>query len=199
MQGELSTPHQRVIIGSLWSTWRLRAQRKQLSLHPTLDCLSQQTPFPSPLPAFSSKFPPHHNLLWCTERRNGKWRWVCDHMKMLFWTRLLLYCQSCGWGLWPVKILLSLGFGGDLSFPHFTNWKELLSISTSCNRRYIWLQLLGFMLLKLFFKSKQRTFFSPWSLAFFHFILLNVTLHCIGNHATLFTPLKAWSHQKVAW
>lgn len=46
--------HQRVIIGSVWSTWWLRAQRKQLSVQPTLDCLSQQMPFPSPLWAFSS-------------------------------------------------------------------------------------------------------------------------------------------------
>lgn len=61
MRGELST-HRRVIIGSLWSTWRLRAQRKQLSLHSTLDCLSQQTSFPSPLHLFF-KFPPRNNLL----------------------------------------------------------------------------------------------------------------------------------------
>lgn len=171
MQGELSTPHQRVIIGSLWSTWRLRAQRKQLSLHPTLDCLSQQTPFPSPLRAFSSKFPPHHNLLWCTERRNGKrWCGLWSHEDaFLSMPALVLSCQSCGWGLWPVKIL-SLGFGGDSSSLSFTNWKELLSISTSCNRRYIWVQLLGLMVLKLFFKSKRRTFFDPWSLAFFRFI-----------------------------
>lgn len=62
MQGELSTQHRRVIIGSLWSTWRLRAQRKQLSLHSALDCLSQQTSFPSPLHLFF-KFPPQNNLV----------------------------------------------------------------------------------------------------------------------------------------
>lgn len=62
MQGELSTQHRRVIIGSLWSTWRLRAQRKQLSLHSTLDCLSQQTSFPSPLHLLFN-FPPRNNLL----------------------------------------------------------------------------------------------------------------------------------------
>lgn len=68
MQGELSTPHQRVIIGSLWSTWWLRARCKQLSLQPTLDCLSQQMPFPSPLPAFSAEVPPHSSL-----QRNREW------------------------------------------------------------------------------------------------------------------------------
>lgn len=73
MQGELSPPRRRVIIGSLWSTWRLRAQRKQWSLHPTLDCLSQQTPFPSPPPVFA-KLPPRHNLPTAhktTERDTG--------------------------------------------------------------------------------------------------------------------------------
>lgn len=68
MQGELSTPHQRVIIGSLWSTWWLRARCKQLPLQPTLDCLSHQMPFPSPLPAFSSEVPPHSSL-----QRNREW------------------------------------------------------------------------------------------------------------------------------
>lgn len=49
-------------LSALWSTWRLRAQRKQLSLPSTLDCLSQQTSFPSPL-HLSSKFPPRNNFL----------------------------------------------------------------------------------------------------------------------------------------
>lgn len=85
MRGELSTPHQRVIIGSLWSTWRLRAPRKQLSLHPTLDCLSQQTPFPSPLPPLCSRFPPHRHSLRCTERGNGTWWHALRSRKMLSW------------------------------------------------------------------------------------------------------------------
>lgn len=108
MQGELSTPHQRVIIGSLWSTWRLRAPRKQLSLHLTLDCLSQQTPFPSPLPVFSSKFPPHRNSLWCTRRRKGKWRCsLCSRkdaflsvpalMLSVVWTRTVTCQDSASW------------------------------------------------------------------------------------------------------
>ena len=82
MQGELGTPHQRVIIGSLWSTWRLRARRKQLSLHPTLDCLSQQTPFPSPLPAFSSLRVPLHITArsWRTEPRRKPEKQVCGHV-----------------------------------------------------------------------------------------------------------------------
>lgn len=128
MQGELSTPHQRVIIGSLWSTWRLRAQRKQLSLHPTLDCLSQQTPFPSPLPAFSHKFPPHHDSLWCTERGNGKWWYSLWSLETPFWAHLLLYFQSCGWGRCPVKIL-PLGFWSWLVFfcLSCTNWNKLLN------------------------------------------------------------------------
>lgn len=112
MQGELSTPHQRVIIGSLWSTWRLRAQRKQLSLHPTLDCLSQQMPFPSPLPVFSSKFPPHHNLLWCTEWRNRKW-WYN------LWSHMTLFCHF----LWMRQASVFADF-----FLSFKKWKERLKL-----------------------------------------------------------------------
>lgn len=97
VQGELSTPHQRVIIGSLWSTWRLRAQRKQLSLHPTLDCLSQQTPFPSPLPAFSSEFSlsAFYNLTMA-HRTKGT---ADDHIRSFFSEHTLpLDSQPCGWG-----------------------------------------------------------------------------------------------------
>lgn len=57
MQGGLSPQRHRVIISSLWSTWRLRAQRKQLSPHSALDCLSQQMPLPSPLAVFSVRSP----------------------------------------------------------------------------------------------------------------------------------------------
>lgn len=119
------TTHQRVIIGSLWSTWRLRAQRKQLSLHLTLDCLSQQTPFPSPLPALSSEFPPHHNRPTDSGAQNegtGNGDAVCDRTKM----PALKIVTSCGW--WPVKILPP-GFRRWLVFFSASQTeKELLSV-----------------------------------------------------------------------
>lgn len=39
--------HTKEWLSALWSTWWLRAQRKQIPPQPTLDCLSQQMLFPS--------------------------------------------------------------------------------------------------------------------------------------------------------
>lgn len=160
MQGELSTPHQRVIIGSLWSTWRLRAQRKQLSLHPTLDCLSQQTPFPSPLPGVLLQVPSTSQLTMVhrTKEREMAIQSVIARDAFLSTPAFIF--------VWMRKGVLSrfcpLVFGAGLSF--------FFSVSP-CDRCYIWVELLGHLFCLsfsnfFFFKSKQRTFFDPWLFQF---------------------------------
>ncbi len=130
MQGELSTPHQRVIIGSLWSTWRLRAQRKQLSLHSPLDCLSQQTPFPSPLPAPFLQVPSSEQLTMVHRMKER------EMVKLSLITydafrSMPAFTLSIVWMRTAAPVMILLGFGDNMSFFSFTKWKEQLKLLNS--------------------------------------------------------------------
>lgn len=158
MQGELSTPHQRVIIGSLWSTWRLRAQRKQLSLHPTLDCLSQQTPFPSPLPASLLQLPSTSqlNTVRCTERKErGGGDAVCDHVR-----RFSEHTCPCIVSHDDVTIL-PLGFSRSwLVLFVLKRAARLSGERTPCNRWYISVDVFRTCMFLKLFPQKQAENFS---------------------------------------
>lgn len=52
---------------------------------------------------------------------------ACVHIKMLLWACLPLHCQSCGWGLWPVKIL-PLGFWSWLVFSSASQTEKSCSV-----------------------------------------------------------------------
>lgn len=123
--------------------------------------------------AFSSKFPPRHNLLWCTERRNGKWRYSLWSHETPFWAHLPLY--SCGWG--RVSCQDSAPWFLELACLFFSQFHKLKQDdqlsggSSPCDRCYIWVELLGHLFCLsfsnfFFFKSKQRTFFDPWLFQF---------------------------------
>lgn len=75
-------------LSALWSTWRLRAQRKQLSLQSTLDCQSQQAPFPSPPPCVRLHVPSASELTAHGTEEQDKQSLVCEQT----------CSRSCGWG-----------------------------------------------------------------------------------------------------
>lgn len=112
MQGELSAPHQRVIIGSLWSTWWLRARCKQLSLQLLWiacrnKCLSRHLYQLSPL---KSLYIPAY-------KGTGNGATV--------WAYLPSYCQSV-----ERHRPVSRQDSGFLSVHSSINWKKLLKPPT---------------------------------------------------------------------